>query len=36
MNDVGLITGASGGIRYELARLFFMRKIDIVLAARSN
>lgn len=36
MKDVALITGASGGIGFEIALLFAKRNIDVVLVARSN
>ncbi len=34
-NDTALITGASGGIGYELAKLFAREKYNLVLVARS-
>ncbi|MFN4984805.1 MAG: SDR family NAD(P)-dependent oxidoreductase [Ignavibacteria bacterium] len=35
MNEVALITGASGGIGYQIALLFAKSNIDVVLVARS-
>jgi short-subunit dehydrogenase len=36
MKEVALITGASGGIGYEIALLFAKNKIDVVLVARNE
>ena len=36
MNQTALITGASGGIGYELARLFAKDHYNLVLIARSD
>ncbi len=35
MNEVALITGASGGIGYQIALPFAKSNIDVVLVARS-
>lgn len=35
MSEVALITGASSGIGYEIARCFVMRSIDVIFVARS-